>query len=112
MFDDGDLPYYLRLGRKPWVPTDGQRARIRELRARGATCKAIAKDLRIDSRTLRRACREELGLPPRQRSATLFQKAMAGDVDAALRWLTKYDATPEERAAFGATLTPPPSRRP
>jgi hypothetical protein len=111
MPDDDDLPSYLRWGRREWVPTDDQKAKVRDMRAQGAIIKTIARAIGVDQKTLRRACWEELGLKPKPRSATLFQKAMAGDMDAALRWLTRYDTTPEERAAFGMTLPPPSSRR-
>jgi hypothetical protein len=73
-------------GRRRWQPTPRQRTRVEQLRARGHALKAIARKLGVSHEAVRRECHEELGLPPAARLG-LYDRAAAGDVGAAIKWL-------------------------
>jgi transposase-like protein len=96
-------------GRPRWQPTPRQRTRVQQLRDAGQTVKAIARKLGVTRAVLRRECHEELGMPPVLPSSTLLEKAMQGDVDAAIRWLQRRgDREPETAGAMFDALCPEP----
>jgi hypothetical protein len=99
-------------GRPKWQPTPQQRARVRQLRARGHALKAIARKLGVSHEAVRRECHQELGLSP-VATLPLYDRAAAGDVGAAIKWLRRNgDVDPvTARALFEQLAPPPPSRR-
>jgi hypothetical protein len=67
---------------------------------------------RSDLSAARSACAAELGLPPTTLSlVTLLQQAMAGDVDATLKWPRLNDRDVETRTALFRKVAPQLSRR-
>jgi hypothetical protein len=101
-----------RIGGRPlWQPSAAQRQQVRRLRAEGLSVRAIAKAMGIDRQLIRRECNAELGLPPVS-SVSLYDRAQAGDVGAAIKWLQKNGHLHKAEAdeLFASLAAPPPHR--
>ncbi len=69
---DGEEGNELRSGRKPFVPSDDHRARVRELAGEGRTRRVIASVIGVSIPTLRAHFAAELAAPKPPAAQTLF----------------------------------------
>lgn len=81
-------------GRPPFEPTEQQKQLVSVLRANGISERMIARNLRINVRTMKRAFRHELKEGKEQviaaLGASVIRAGLQGDWRAALSWLARF----------------------
>jgi hypothetical protein len=96
-------------GRKPWKPSQQQRAEVQRLRQQGLSIQLISQLLGVAWRPLRRELAAEIG--ETWHTKKLRDRALEGDADAAIKYIERRgDHDPQAALEIFKRVAPPPSR--